>query len=262
MRHAFLLLVFFMLCPSIFAYEAWQPVAGIKESDIKEVIAKEEIIYVSSEKRLYRSEDYGETWRVVFSARGDANTINFVNVSGQGLFVCTEKGVFRSLNGKSAWKRIFKGIGTEENGAQHIAFSQDGIIYIGTKAGLFLSNDSGATWKKDSGEAGNLSVRWITFHGEDIFLAAEKGVYKGARDRWKRVLVTSMEDVEYDSDTVDTAVIAEKPVNSMMSEQNSLFIATDTGIFVSEDGGDSWRSFPSGGLISQKVNRLLYKDNL
>ncbi|MBU0759557.1 MAG: hypothetical protein KKA34_04260 [Candidatus Omnitrophica bacterium] len=261
-RAVSLLVLSFFIVGIAVASEVWQPVSGIKESDIKEVIIEEGVIYASSEKRLYRSEDYGETWRVVFSARGDGNIISFISISEQDLFVCTEKGVFRSSDGRSAWKRIFKGIGTEENGAQHIAFSQDGIIYIGTKAGLFLSNDNGATWEKDSGEAGNLSVRWITFHGKDIFLAAEKGVYKGARDRWKRVLVTSMEDVEYDSDTVDTAVIAEKPVNSMMSEQNSLFIATDTGIFVSEDGGDSWKSFPSGGLISQKVNRLLYKDNL
>ena len=262
MRHALLLLVFFMFCPSIFADEAWQPVAGIKESEIKEVIVKEGIIYAASEKRLYRSEDYGETWRIVFSARGDANTINFVNVSDQGLFVCTEKGVFRSLNNKSAWKRIFKGVGTEENSAQHITFSQDGIIYLGTKAGLFLSSDNGATWKKDSGEAGNLSVKWIAFYEDNVFLAAEKGVYKGSGGNWKRVFVTSTEEGDFDSDTLDTAVVAERPVNSIMPNASLLFIATDIGIFVSEDEGDNWKRFVSDGLISQKVERLLFKGDL
>ena len=263
MKRAVLLLVLsFFIVGIVAASEVWQPVAGIKESDIKEVVVKEGIVYASSEKRLYRSEDYGETWRVVFSARGDANTINFVNVSGQGLFVCTEKGVFRSLNGKSAWKRIFKGIGTEENGAQHIAFSQDGTIYIGTKAGLFLSSDNGATWKKDTGEPGSLSVKWIAFQEDDVFLAAEKGVYKGSGGNWKRVFVTSTEEVEYDSDVLDTAVSAERPVNSIMPNASLLFIATDAGIFVSEDEGDNWKRFVSDGLISQKVERLLFKGDL
>ena len=254
------MLAFIFVGPCL-ADEVWQSVAGIKESDIRDVIAKEEIIYASSEKRLYRSEDYGETWRVVFSARGDANTINFVNMSRQGLFVCTEKGVFRSLNNKSAWKKIFEGIGTEENSAQHIAFSQDGIIYLGTKAGLFLSSDTGATWKKDPGEAGGLAVRWIAFHEDDVFLAAEKGVYKGSDGNWERVFVTSTEEGDFDSDTLDAAVVAERPVNSMMPNANLLFIATDAGIFTSINKGDSWKKFSSDGLTSQKVKRLLFKDD-
>ncbi len=262
MRHALLLLVFFILCPSIFAGEVWQPVAGIKESDIKEVIIEEGVVYVSSEKRVYKSKDYGETWRVVFSARGDSNVINFISVSKEGLFVCTEKGVFRSPDGKSAWKRIFKGVGTEQNSALHMAFSQDGNIYLGTKGGVFISSDNGVTWKKDAGEAGNLSVKWIAFQGGNAFLAAEKGVYRDSGGNWKRVFVTSTEEIEYDSDTLDAAVTAEKPVNSIMPGTDLLFIATDIGIFVSEDEGDNWKRFSSDGLISQKVKRLLFKDNL
>ena len=241
--------------------EVWEVVKGIVESNIKEVVVdpyKEGIIYASSEKTLYRSEDGGEIWRVVFSTKGNSD-INFISVSEEGVFACTEKGVFKSVDGKSKWKRIFKGAGQETNNALHIAFSKSSKIYLGTKGGLFVSEDSaGKTWLRSFGEAGNMRVQWISFLEDDIFIATEKGVYKSSNSEWERVFVTSTEEDEYDSDEADEAISAEKPVNSIIINEGRVFLASESGIFVSGDRGHNWERFVSAGLMSQGVKRLVF----
>lgn len=251
------LLACFVFISNVFADEVWQPVSGIKESDIKEIAIGGGIIYASSEKRLYRSEDSGETWKAVFTARGDSNAINFIGISEQDVFVCTDNGVFKSNDGASNWKKIFKGIGTGQNSTNHIAFNNN-KIFLGTRAGLFISSDNGITWQKSSGETGSISIKWITFLDEAVFLATEKGVYKGSGSSWKRTFITSTEEIEYDANSADGATGATKPVNSILVAQDRIYLATDSGIFVSEDKGNTWSGFPSGGLLSQKVKRILF----
>ena len=262
MRACIFTLALCVFCFTAFANEAWQPVSGIKESDIKEVAIRGNIIYASAEKSLYRSDDNGETWSTVFTTRGDGNVINFISVSKQGVFVCTQNGLFKSSDGKSNWKKIFKGVGVEENNISHVAFSEKGEIYLGTGAGLFVSRDNGVTWQKDPNEAGNLSIRWISFLDEHVFVAAETGVYRGRDGNWKRVFVTAVEESEYDSDETDYTESAIKPVNSIAISDGEIYLATDSGVFISSDAGETWDAFPSIGLLSQKIKRLLFKDNL
>ncbi len=264
MKFFFTLLLFFGLCSACFAEGTWTLVSGIKDSDMEEAIVspyERSVVFAVAEKTLYRSEDAGERWSVVFSTSGDANVINFIGVFEDGIFVCTERGLFRSSNGRSNWKRIFKGMNSEENNVLCIAFS-DSNIYIGTRDGLFVSNDNGATWKKDAGEAGNISVKWISFLEDEILLVAEEGVYRGKDANWDRIFISYTEEAEYDSDATDDASVAGRPVNSALAKEDKMFLATDYGIFLSEDKGLSWKRFTSTGLFSQKVKRLLFSDAL
>ena len=252
-------------CSLSFAYDAWEIVRGIKDASIEEVIAspyEEGIVYAASSKNLYRTENNGTTWDVVFSTKGDGSRINFVMVEEKSVFVCTENGVFKSNDGISNWKRIFKGVGDEENNALHIARSKDNLLYIGTEKGLFVSNDKKRTWIKDYEGIGNTSVRWIAFLRNEIFIASLKGVYKSSASGWKRVFITSTEEIVYDSDSTDTASITGKPVNSVLVNKNRVFLATDEGIFFSNNKGANWQRFQSNGLMSLKVKRLMYGENL
>ncbi len=261
MKHVLILLAVVLCCSSVFADHAWDIVTGISEAEIKEVAVdptKVGVVYASSEKKMYRSEDSGKSWTTVFTARGDGNSINFIAVSRKAIFVCTQKGAFKSVNGKSKWKKVFKGVGAEENNVSHMAFSQDGDIYLGTRGDFFISSDNCVTWKKDQ----DLSVRWIAFLDDHVFLAAETGVYKGRERNWKRVFVTAVEESEHDSDETDHAASATKPVNSIVINKGKIYLATDSGIFISSDTGETWGTFPSSGLLSKKIKRLLFKDDL
>ncbi|MEK6733409.1 MAG: hypothetical protein AABY55_07260 [Candidatus Omnitrophota bacterium] len=252
------MLCIFIFCSYGFTNEDWEQVKGIQETNVRNVSISpfNKAIYVSTEKTLHRSEDDGNNWLVVFSSQGEDSKINFTGIFEQGVFICAKKGLFKSGDGKSNWKRMF------EDSATYIAFSKDGRILLGTKKGLFISLDNGLTWQKDTGEIGNISIRWIEFMDEEIFIAAEKGVYKNTAAGCKRTLVTNRAEIEYDVDIVDEDIQAIKPVNSITAGKSNVFLATDSGIFFSEDKGDTWNKFINTGLISLKVKKLLYEDNL
>lgn len=252
------MLCVFIFCSLGFTDEGWEQVKGIRETNARNVSISpfDKAIYISTEKTLYRSEDDGNSWSAVFSIQGEDNEINFTGIFEQGVFICAKKGLFKSGDGKSNWKRMF------EDSAEHIAFSKDGRIFLGTKKGLFISLDNGFTWQKDTGEIGNISIRWIEFMDEEIFIAAEKGVYKNTASGWKRTFVTNRTETEYDADITDEDIQAIKPVNSIALGKNNVFLATDSGVFFSEDKGETWSRFASAGLISLKAKKLLYEDNL
>ena len=266
MKHLICLLVCLVVILSFYSFgfagQEWELVHGIKELDIKEVTIKEGVVYAAGEKTIYRSEDDGNTWEAVFSVESG---INFIAISEKDSFVCTQKGLFRSLDGESKWKEIFTGIG-EENNILHIAFSEKGAIYLGTEKGLFISHDDGLTWKKDLKEAGDLIIKWIVFLDKDVFFTADSGVYKSAENGWKRVFIVPREDINFDIEEIEDDLEIErdstKSVNTILANQNRLFLATDFGVFVSENKGVSWNSFTSNGLISLQVNRILFKDYL
>jgi len=254
----------FSFCLFGFTNEDWEQVNGIQEADMWHISVSsfDNIIYVSSEKTLYRSEDGGNSWIAVFSVQEGDNEINFIGIAEQGVFICAKNGLFKSSDTGLNWKRVFKGVGERENNILHIAFSKDKSIFLGTKGGLFISKDNCLTWEKDLGEAGNLDIRWIEFMHESILIAAEKGVYKGSGSKWKRTFVTSREDAERDADASDELLEAVKPVNSVAIHKDAVFLATDSGIFTSEDKGETWKSFIDAGLISLRVKRILFNDEL
>ncbi|MDP2981124.1 MAG: hypothetical protein Q8N67_03560 [Candidatus Omnitrophota bacterium] len=255
---AVVILCMFIFCSFGFTDRDWEQAKGIQEADIQDVCISpfDNTIYASTEKTLYRSDDKGDDWSAVFSSQGEDDEINFIGISEKGVFICAKKGLFKSEDGKSNWKRIF------EDNAAHIAFSKDGKIFLGTKKGLFISMDNGLTWQKDPGEISNLNVRWIEFMDGVIFVAVEKGLYKNIDNGWKRTFVTNRAETEYDADIVDEDNQAIKPVNSIAAGKNNIFLATDSGIFFSEDKGETWKEFINAGLISLKVKKLIYKDNL
>jgi len=226
----------------MFADEIWEAIPGITETDIKEVAVdpyNERIIYASSPRILYRTEDGGAVWEAVFSVDTDDNIINFIGISGKAVFICTGDGLFKSPDGRSEWKRVFRRIVKEENQVSHIAFSKDEKIYLGTAKGLFSSSDNGLTWEKDEGVAGNIGVKWVGFLHDTVFIATEKGAYRKLDHGWKRVFVTSAPDTEEGGVLIDEDgfIDEQNSVNSLLVDNGVLFLATEQGIFVSNDKG-------------------------
>lgn len=264
MKYSVIFLLFFIFILNCNAEEIWEPVTGIEEPVMREVIANPydwEIIYASSEKRLYRSEDSGKTWAAVFYLEGGPGAINFIGISVFGIFVCTDNGLFKSKDGKSDWKRVFKGRGAEEKRVMHINFSQE-RIFIGTGNGLFVSADKGSSWEKDTGGLGNIGIRWIESSGGNIYVAAENGVYRDSDSGWERIFTVLTEESQYDAGEADSNAMAIRPVNSILSLENKIFLATDAGIFFIEGMNNNWSRFASTGLLTGKIKKLLFKDCL
>lgn len=257
------LFITFNFNTGVFCDDAWEPAPGLAGSGLNEVCADNKgTVYAADEKVLYRKEGGGNNWTAVFSAQINDDRINFVRAREQGIFVCTKNGVFTSSDGKTAWKKIFKGMGSKENNVSHIAFSKDNRLYLATGAGLFISSANGLGWSRDDIGGFGLNLKWVEFLNDEIFVAAEKGVYKNSGEGWKRTFVTEREDAEYDTDIADKSLKAIKPVNSIAIDRGNIFLATDSGIFISEDKGETWQGFVSAGLMSLRIKRVLFKDAL
>lgn len=100
------------------------------------------------------SEDRGQSWLNLREQIPDDRTWSTALAFGAGeaLFLGTEKGVYRSLDGGEAWARASAGLplklgGETPQGVRALRF-QDGRVYAAmAQGGLFVSDDQGESWR-------------------------------------------------------------------------------------------------------------------
>lgn len=177
-------------------------------------------VFAGTRRGLYRTDDFGRTWRVVFKAI----------IPEKNEVWCIETG---SLG--------------------------NGMVLIGTGRGVFESRDAGESWRDASGALKAQAVRCVARAGSALYACAENGLYRKASDAvaWERVYIRSVP--ETDANEPDTDEQAPEPdeaddagrvrrVTCIAAQGACLYVGLDTGILRSDDGGRSWSAFPCQGL--------------
>src|SRR5690606_14515953 len=107
--------------------------------------------------RLYRSDDCGETWQVLFEGVGDAQSVKQIlfDPDNPNIIYANPHPILKSTDGGSTWKDISSGIRLDwETSVQSIAIdpANSNIIYAGTGGffggTLYKSTDSGKSWSE------------------------------------------------------------------------------------------------------------------
>ncbi|MBI2821548.1 MAG: hypothetical protein HYX74_04935 [Acidobacteria bacterium] len=156
------------------------------------------------------------------------------------LFDRTYGGLFISGDGGTTWRQSNRGIPVAETEIYTILpASTGGNMYLGTSGGIYLSRDRGENWTKlaiaaKSEAASRLlqseifQLQFLSVQEQQIGAATSNGLYVGdlITGKWTRVLLP-----RYNGKV--SALIADLA-------ENSLFAATDLGVFTSRDGGKSW----------------------
>jgi len=93
-----------------------------------------------------------------------ANNLIFVGTHLHGLFYSDNRG--------NSWLPANKGL---SNSNIRALYHLDGIIFAGTDGGLFVSNDSGMSWKL---LLNGLQINSMTSQMHDLFVATNKGVLR------------------------------------------------------------------------------------
>jgi photosystem II stability/assembly factor-like uncharacterized protein len=196
-------------------------------------------IYAGTPHLPWKTTDGGKTWQSIHSGMIDDSDVFsiYVNplVPGQ-VFASACSGIYRSANGGGIWRKMM-GIPNTHRRTHVIRMDpeQPGTIYAGTTLGLFKSIDRGVTWQQVNNQQVN-SLAFDAAQPFDMYLALEDdGLWKA--DNHGGAL-----------SPLNNGFVARRLTAVTVSGKRLVAIQTQdgnsTGIFVSEDGGESWSKIP------------------
>ena len=256
------------------AENGWQDI-GKEFLNVKAVIVNPtncKIVYAGTDKGIFKSEDAGNSWRNVLLIKGSNKIINLLVYDPNDvntIYAATGSGLFYSVNSGSNWKRLFKGKNYLEADCLALTILPSGM-YLGTRQGLFISQDRGRTWYKESGKLGNSQIFNIACSSKgqiDIYAVSANGVFKSSDSgkSWNRVFIAHASEDEpeaydYKDDFSNLGVLTYEVRNLVVDPNNPnyLYAATSRGVYESKNGGLSWEMFSEYGLLSRDIYFLLF----
>jgi len=246
------------------------------------------VIYAGADGSLYRSDDNGNTWneitqtgdtRLLYSWPGRPNTI--VAGTDQGLYISYNSGqswtslngevtsslltsfamngssIFTAVqdfspivtfNGGQSWNQLY---GTNppvgEDGTFKINPGNPNYVYAFTTVGFQYSQDGGNTFYSAQGLPNNP----LTFSGNNnliavnpnnssvVYVATKNGVYESAN--WG---VSWQAESSWPSN----------PSLVFVSQNGTIYVGSSAGLFVSQDGGNTWAQSNLGGSSGYPVS--------
>ncbi|MDD5409662.1 MAG: hypothetical protein PHC71_06195 [Candidatus Omnitrophica bacterium] len=227
------------------------------------------IIFAGAAGSIMKSEDAGKSWRRVLSIRGGLNNINALVFASSGLNVIyagTDNGLYRSRDLGERWERVFRGKNNKESQCAAVLVTPY-AVFVGTRAGLFISNDSCRTWRKENGEIKNSAIFNIDFNprlSKVIYLAAACGIFKSldSGGSWKRVFVGYLkednqpEDADIGKTDEQTGLSDIHFVKAGMNDVNCVYFSGAKGVYKSLDQGETWSKLGEYGLLDHDVRML------
>lgn len=249
----------------------WEELSRGK-ADLNTVIVQKDnpkVIYIGAKGGIFKTQNSGQTWRTMFSVRGQNNDVRFLLFdpsNKEAIFAAAGSGLYYSDNRGGKWSRIFRGKSYPQGICTALAVTPD-RIYLGTKAGLFLSKDLGRSWRKVISEASGQVVA-VCYNSKDtaqVYAAFENCIYKTNNngESWEKVFSAgaSIEDnkaeieEETDEDGKENARI--RYLISDSANPDIVYAATSAGVYKSSDKTISWQAISNYGLLSKDIRFLL-----
>ena len=267
-----------LVTPRLQAQNQWMDLSkSLNELDIQSVAVDPQdsrIIFAGSEKRLYKTDDSGGSWKQMLGLRGNENALRYVYIDpldSKKIYACTDKGIERSLDGGKRWMPFYGGVGDSGKTVYCVArnVSNPQFLWAGTRAGLFLVDARTADAKKINGLT-NLAVYSILFvetQPGTIFVTTDHGIYKSTDSGkyWNHVLgaikseessasaATTLEQFDVEELTQGTS-FGPTFSNLIFSKADQKFYAaTKDGIFESCNDGTSWNPLNGQNLPDKKI---------
>ncbi|MDD5120754.1 MAG: hypothetical protein PHR84_05540 [Candidatus Omnitrophica bacterium] len=231
------------------------------------------VIFAGVPGSVLMTDNAGLTWRRVLSIRGRLRNIN-VLITEAGdfniVYAATDNGLYRSGNLGARWARIFRGKNSLENQCTSVFSTAQGI-FLGTRAGFFVSRDKGRSWRKDNGEIGKNEVINIDAPFKQntvVYLSAVNGIFKSidSGNNWEKIFVSnSKEDISHEDLENEESLFKKTSdlrfVKAGINNINLLYLSTSKGIYKSPDQGKSWIKLSEYGLLDRDVKMICVSEN-
>lgn len=204
-------------------------------------------VFARTRGGLYLSSDLGTTWKK-FSGGLENEIVNamlFSNddgeTNGKWIAATSGNGVMLSDDKGETWRAAISNI---PKGQAVLALKQRGNnLFAGTSDGVARSDDGGETWRGAGEGVGAPAIHALVTVSEKqkLLLGTDDGLYE-----WNAISKT-MRKVASDSFESPVLSLAVAP-----RDHNRIYLGTSgKGIFVSNDGGDSWK--PVGGELEGRL---------
>lgn len=205
---------------------------------------------------LFKSVDGGRSWAGIESTHIGGPEVSDLAISPsdpQTVFVATLNGLYRTLNGALSWVVVHAGPGAEGRSVE-LDPANPSRLYTGTRIqGIFRSLDGGSTWfpvneglPSDGGVvvpilklAHHPTVSGVlyVYTGNDFYKTVDGG------DHW------------FFASSVPPEPGTPRSVNALeVDSTGNVYLATGAGVYLSADGGVSWR--PIGSEIEGAVTSM------
>lgn len=231
---------------------------------------------------LYRTSDGGSTWSYMSYESLYSDGLYYTFSKEPRLFVApiavdnTHGYLYGGTNhvwqyniAKGTWAECPNPVVTAANGAvSTIAISSDGarLLAGGTDGSVWMSTDGDYTWKSILGDM-PWSGRFVSaisvspLSNKDVLVATSTA---GTRNLWRCTDVTAATPhwVDVNGPGSGVTALVQSPVNSIARDFDSpateWYIATDIGVFTTEDAGATWQQVTNAlGLPNVQVNSLV-----
>lgn len=179
------------------------------------------------------------TWTSIgpFAAGGDVRTIAVDPVSPGTLYVGTDGGVFKSLDGGTSWGAVNAGITAFTVYAIVIDPTASGTLYAGTNAGIFKTVNGGSSWTSDQTGLGLATVQSIA-----VDPTSPNVVYVGTTGSGVSKSVDG--GVTWTGSSNGLRNFDVRTITIDPSSSSTLYAGTAQGVFKSTDGAASWSATP------------------
>jgi hypothetical protein len=152
-----------------------------------------------------------------------------------------------------------------------LAVTRVGEIYLGTNAGLWISKDQGVSWHRASGRLSNISILSLAQDplNKIIYAAAGNKVFK-TKDgfvSYKEIFTISSQGSNQDEDIKEENSVEESgsdKIRYLAVDANlphRVALATDRGVYLSENQGENWDLISDSGLLSKKIKFILFSQS-
>lgn len=193
---------------------------------------------------VFRSTDYGSSWKVVQGI--PLTAVRAFLVNGAVALAGTDVGVYRSTDNGSSW--IWVNNGYTPSGYVYALAGSGGNVFAGTEGngiGVFRSTDDGLTWSPSGNGLVNPGVKGVAVGSSTIWAATDGGVSRSTSNGLEWITAN---DGLTSANHVAHLCVATNDTNTFVGTEGD-------GIFLSTNNGGNWTSVNPGleGMVVRSI---------
>lgn len=211
--------------------------------------------FVGTSKGLYVMHTQEGSWQEVSGLPQGSCCVYQVVFEGESGYVATSRGLFELDVNDLCCHNIFDRSNDSERDCISVCVLKNGIIFVGTRSGLFAAKKGQKNWNKISSLFNEEEVTCLAAAGDVAYALTSSGIYRTQNNgkAWEKVFnkISYNEDF-YETDEGDGDLEVTRGdiryIAIGIDNPSVIYAAAVAGVFLSENKGNSWRRLPLTGL--------------